>query len=453
MIRYNGGAQAGHTVVTDDGRSHTFSQLGAGSFLPEVRTHLSAHMVCHPTALLGEAEHLARKGVSHVLQRLSIHRDALLISPYQQALNRLRELSRGAARHGSVGVGVGETVADARAGQRDVLYARHLNEPQQLRLRLRHLRERKRFEAAALSPPIQNQDAWKFELSIFENHQVIDAFINSTSHLAATIQVLDTQAEVALTRRPGTMLFEGAQGVLLDEAYGFFPHNTFGRCTLANAESMLAAWDFSGDVERLGVMRSFMTRHGAGPLPTESKQLTAQWTERHNPSGLWQGDFRVGHADFVLWRTARAVCPSLDGLIVTHVDALEANTQPLVCRAYVDASGNPLTEIPWVGDSRTPTDAARLELLTQSQCTLQALDGVTGQQRADNFLSTAEEALQLPVKFVSRGPRASDFASEITGLTPTCRPVLQLYLAAWRRRCCAFREAKSLEKRSSGAGA
>jgi adenylosuccinate synthase len=408
VVRYNGGAQAGHTVVTDDGRSHTFSQIGAGSFCLQVRTHLSAHMVCHPAALLAEAEQLSRKGVPNVLYRVSIHRDALLISPYQQALNRLRELSRGAARHGSVGVGVGETVGDARSGQDDVLYARHLTDRQQLKQRLQRMRQRKRLEAAALPPPCANQDAWSFELSVFENNQVIDTFVDLASHLAAMVQVVDTEAEAALTRRPGTVLFEGAQGVLLDEEHGFFPHTTFGRCTLAHAESLLAAWDFSGDVERLAVMRSFMTRHGAGPLPTESKALATQWTEQHNSGGLWQGDFRVGHADFVLWRTARNVCRRLDGLIITHVDALEANPRPLVCNAYVDASGEKLTEIPSVGDNRTPTHAARLQLLSGAQCVLQPLEGVTGRERASNFFSTAEEALRLPVKFVSRGPRASD---------------------------------------------
>ena len=95
VVRFNGGAQAGHNVVTSDGRHHTFSQLGAGSFVSGVRTFLSRDVVVHPTALLREAEALREKGVRGALERVAISEHARIVTPYHQALNRLRELARG----------------------------------------------------------------------------------------------------------------------------------------------------------------------------------------------------------------------------------------------------------------------------------------------------------------------------------------------------------------------
>jgi len=113
VVRFNGGAQAGHNVVTTDGRHHTFSQVGAGSFVPGVRTYLARDMVVHPTALDSEARHLARVGVADAMRRMHVDPECRVTTPFHQASTRVRELLRGAARHGSCGVGVGETVRDS----------------------------------------------------------------------------------------------------------------------------------------------------------------------------------------------------------------------------------------------------------------------------------------------------------------------------------------------------
>ncbi|TDB72357.1 adenylosuccinate synthetase, partial [Actinomadura sp. KC216] len=115
VVRFNGGAQAAHNVVLDDGRHHTFAQFGSGTFTPGVRTHLSRFMLVDPLALAAEADHLRALGVADALDRLTADRDALLTTPYHRAANRARETARGAARHGSCGMGIGETVAYAQA--------------------------------------------------------------------------------------------------------------------------------------------------------------------------------------------------------------------------------------------------------------------------------------------------------------------------------------------------
>src|SRR5687767_10013422 len=112
VVRFNGGPQAGHNVVTPDGRHHTFSQFGSGTFVPGVRTLLSRFMLIEPYALLNEAKHLAQVGVPDALGRLIIDRRSPVITPAHQAANRLRELARGDAAHGTCGMGVGETMQD-----------------------------------------------------------------------------------------------------------------------------------------------------------------------------------------------------------------------------------------------------------------------------------------------------------------------------------------------------
>src|ERR1051325_6458376 len=113
VIRFNGGAQAGHNVIAPDGRHHTFSQFGSAPLVPGVRTHLSRHMILNPLSMLVEERKLAAIGVADAFERTTISAEALVITPFQRAVNRLREMSRGEGRHGSCGMGIGETAMDA----------------------------------------------------------------------------------------------------------------------------------------------------------------------------------------------------------------------------------------------------------------------------------------------------------------------------------------------------
>ena len=150
VVRYNGGAQAGHNVVTPDGRHHTFSQFGSGTFVPGVKTLLSRHMVIHPGALLVEGEVLEASGITDAFSRLRISEQALVITPFHQAVNRIREMARGANRHGSCGVGVGEAVADSLEKTADTVRAVDLLDPPTLRRKLRTIGEAKRAQLCGL---------------------------------------------------------------------------------------------------------------------------------------------------------------------------------------------------------------------------------------------------------------------------------------------------------------
>ena len=137
-------------------------------------------------------------------------------------------------------------------------------------------------------------------------------------------QNLDDDALTRRIRDAPQVVFEGAQGVLLDERYGFHPHTTWSRYTAAGA------LELAGDrpSTRLGVVRAYTTRHGAGPFPTEDPNM--HLPEPHTPDGH-AGRFRVGALDVVLLRYALRAAP-MDGLAVTCLDRVGAT--PLVCLEY-----------------------------------------------------------------------------------------------------------------------
>ncbi len=153
VVRFNGGAQAAHNVVTADGRHHSFAQFGSGTFTPGVRTHLSRHVLVDPLALIAEAGHLAALGVRDALDRLTVDRSALVTTPYHRAANRARETARGAGRHGSCGMGVGETMAYALAHGDEALRAGDCLCPRTVRRKLTLLRDRLTEEVGRLEAP------------------------------------------------------------------------------------------------------------------------------------------------------------------------------------------------------------------------------------------------------------------------------------------------------------
>lgn len=314
VVRFNGGAQAAHNVVTADGRHHTFAQFGSGT-LHGVPTHLSRFMLVDPLALAAEADHLRAVGVPDPYALLSVDRRALLTTPYHAAANRLREQARAAARHGSCGMGIGETAAYALAHREDAPTAGDCASRPRLLRRLRLLRDRLSDELGPLPAPPPEDCA--------------DAF----GAFARAVALTDGTALRRLSRR-GPLLFEGAQGVLLDEWHGFHPFTTWSTTTFANAETLLAEADAPHQARRLGVVRTYTTRHGPGPLVTEDPELAAALPEPHNGHGRWQGAFRLGHFDAVAHAYAVEVCGGVDALALTHLDAPRRCRSLRMCRAY-----------------------------------------------------------------------------------------------------------------------
>ena len=147
-------------------------------------------------------------------------------------------------------------------------------------------------------------------------------------------QIVPEQYLHTILDRPGTVIFEGAQGVLLDEWHGFHPHTTWSTTTLANADRLLAEADYAGDVTRIGLTRAYATRHGAGPFVTEDALLTHMLPDARNGSHEWQQGFRVGWLDLVLLRYALVVTGGIDCLAVTCLDRLANLPELFVCDQY-----------------------------------------------------------------------------------------------------------------------
>ena len=333
VVRYNGGAQAGHNVVTPDGRHHTFSQFGSGTFIPGVKTYLSRHVVIHPGALLIEGNILEGLGVSDAFSRLRLSDQCLVITPFHQAANRIREMVRGKNRHGSCGVGVGETVEDALLNVENRVLAGDLVKPVRLRQKLRSIREMKREQLIKLCGDKLTGEILASEWKIFENDDVSERWISSIARIGELGLIVDDLILERWLRQTETVIFEGAQGVLLDADQGFHPYTTWSRCTTVNALDLLKEMAPDSVSFQIGVMRSYAARHGPGPLPTETDVLTSVVSE-HNKYNEWQGIVRYGWFNSVLARYALSVTGRINSLVVTHLDVLSNLKTWKYCTGY-----------------------------------------------------------------------------------------------------------------------
>ena len=321
VVRYNGGAQAGHNVITPDGRHHTFSQFGSGTFNPNVKTYLSRHVVTDPLALMVEGDALERKGALNVFGRLRISDQALVITPFQRAANRVREMARKADRHGSCGMGVGETVEDARAYPEISVSAGDLNQPTLLRQKLQTIRDLKREQILTFCKELSFDPTHAQEFSAFAMDDLIERWMAAIAPIRDLGLVISDSAMDGWFRDANNVVFEGAQGVLLDADAGFHPYTTWSRCTTANALELIEQTLPNADISTIGVLRSYAVRHGPGPLPTETGEL-ARLISEHNQRNDWQGTVRYGWFDAALARYALNVTGGVDALAITHLDIL-----------------------------------------------------------------------------------------------------------------------------------
>lgn len=318
VVRYSGGSQAGHNVELPDGSRHTFSQFGAGT-LAGAKTYLGPRMILSPGTLPPEAGHLKSLGVADPMGTLTAHPECLVSTMYHMLLNRLREVARGADRHGSCGLGIGETRHYWLRYGEDAIFAADLRDRNVLTKKLTLLRDRFLQEMQALP---------------FLDETLSDTLYETRPSEEADALQQDSEGMQLAERIPDamTVIFEGAQGVLLDEWKGFPPYTTWSTVTTEHALELVTEHNIQ-DVTVLGLTRAYATRHGEGPFPTFDADFSSRIQDLGNPDNAWQGAIRSGPLDLVLLRYAISACP-VDGLVVSNFDEVPAAI-PL-CTRYVD---------------------------------------------------------------------------------------------------------------------
>jgi adenylosuccinate synthase len=316
VVRYNGGSQAGHNVVTPDGLHHTFAQFGSGTFIPGVRTHLSRFMLVNPINMGQEDLHLRKIGVHDAFTRLTVDEKCLIVTPMHRAINRLIEESRGEARHGSCGQGIGQCRLEHLKHGEKVLFAGDLRDHDTTIKKLRFIQR----EAKELSDFITKANPFLTKDDFIENGEEALENLWDYWYRDWPAKIVKASHLEYLMATASDVVFEGAQGVLLDETHGSAPHNTWTNTTFENALTLLAENNFDGKIHKIGVLRTYFTRHGAGPFRTEDNSLKPALPEPHNDDKGYQGAFRVGYTDYGAINYAIKVCNGVDGIALNHLD-------------------------------------------------------------------------------------------------------------------------------------
>jgi adenylosuccinate synthase len=321
VVRFNGGAQAGHTVVTPDGRRNVFSHVGSGAFAG-ARTFLSRFFVANPMLFHREVSVLAKLGV---VPAVSIDRLAPVTTPWDMLVNQAVETARGALRHGSCGIGFGETI-ERNLDPRFALTVTTLADHARLARTLDAIRTD--YVPMRLSK-LGLAERWVGLRDLAMSDDLFDRYLGDVEAFRAAVAITDTSALGDAAR----VIFEGAQGLLLDQDRGAFPHVTRSNTGLRNA-LMLAQEAGIDTLDVTYVTRAYVTRHGAGPLPHELDGPPDKVRDCTNVSNAWQGSLRFAWLDLDIVRQAIAadlsdVPPSIRitlDLAVTCLDQLGSRT-------------------------------------------------------------------------------------------------------------------------------
>jgi adenylosuccinate synthase len=283
--RFNGGAQAGHTVTSPDGRRHIFGHFCSGAFagLPG---YLSEFFVVNPMLFVKEYEQLerignmqgrhdmtnCRKSIPAINTRLYVDKNCMITTPYDMMLNQIAEISRGSRKHGSCGVGFNETITRCLYDEAFALYVRDLTDTDTVRMKLAAVRDEyigirlRQLGIGAVPHPYGE---------LLANEGIIERFSADAAYMLGHVEVTGPEILSGFDN----IILEGAQGLLLDQNHEYFPHVTRSNTGIKNAAELIRKAglpDKPGDGEReppaVGVVyvtRAYMTRHGAGPFPTE----------------------------------------------------------------------------------------------------------------------------------------------------------------------------------------
>ena len=387
VVRFQGGHNAGHTLVID-GQKTVLHLIPSGILRDNVLCLIGNGVVLSPTALLEELGMLEQAGAP-ARERLRISESCPLILPYHIALDQARELARGKKAIGTTGRGIGPAYEDkvSRRGLRlgELLDPAHFTE---------RLREVMEYHNYALEH--------YFKADPVDYQKVLDEALAQGEQIAPMVH--DIPGLLHDMRREGKhIMFEGAQGALLDIDHGTYPYVTSSTTTAGGAASGSGVGPCDLDYI-LGIVKAYTTRVGAGPFPTELFDDDGQYLgEKGHEFGATTGrQRRCGWLDTVSLKRSLNI-NSVTGMCITKLDVLDGLKTIKICVAYT-LQGSSI-DIPPVGaDLMELCEPEYIEMPGWSDSTVGAKTFDDLPQAAQAYLHKIEELCETPIAIVSTGP-------------------------------------------------
>jgi adenylosuccinate synthase len=387
VARFQGGHNAGHTLVID-GEKTVLHLIPSGILRKNVQCLIGNGLVLSPSALLEEIQMLESKGVP-VRERLCISDACSLLLPHHVALDKARELARGKAKIGTTGRGIGPAYEDkvARRGLR----VNDLLNPEQFTNKLREVIDYHNFAL---------EHYFKTEPADFQ--KILDETLAFAEILAP--MVTDIPELLAQYRVQGkSILFEGAQGTLLDIDQGTYPFVTSSNTTAGGAATGSGIGPRDLDYI-LGITKAYTTRVGSGPFPTELfDNVGKHLAEKGHEFGATTGRARrCGWIDIVALRRSRII-NSLSGLCITKLDVLDGLETLRLCIGY-NSEGQELKNPPTSAEAFERCKPIYIDMPGWQDSTLgvQSYEALPANARA--YLEKIESLIETPIDIISTGP-------------------------------------------------
>jgi adenylosuccinate synthase len=384
--RYAGGHNAGHTVMFNNHR-YVLQLIPSGILRPGKKAVIGTGTVVDPAALVSELENLKKSGVD-VRGRLFLSNRAHLIFPYHREMDRAAEAARGAAKIGTTSRGIGPAYEDkaARRGLRvcDLLDSAHFCEKI-----APVIAEKNAISAATFGHPLETEG-------------LVEQYLELGSHLRPLVADTAVLLNDALDKGE-SVLFEGAQGTMLDIDHGTYPYVTSSNATSGGVATGLgvAPTRLTGVV---GVTKAYTTRVGSGPFPTEMVDLDAQEVRtRGNEFGAVTGrPRRCGWLDLVVLRYAKMLS-GIDSLVVTKLDVFDQQSEIQVCTGY-RYKGERLKEMPPDVETLSQIEPEYQTLPGWQKPTPRIRDVKDLPTAAREYLNFISDQLEVEIGMISTGP-------------------------------------------------
>jgi adenylosuccinate synthase len=387
VVRFQGGHNAGHTLWIK-GQKTILRLIPSGIMHPNLSCYIGNGVVLSPQALLTEIEELEQAGLS-VRDRLRISPACPLILPYHVALDQAREAKRGEAKIGTTGRGIGPAYEDKVA--RRALRVQDLYDPQTFRSKLEEVLDLHNF---TLTQYLGAQP-----ISVDEVYELAMGFAAPLQAMVADVSQLLNQAQ----KQGQNLLFEGAQGALLDIDHGTYPFVTSSNC-LAGAASAGAGVGPQSLHHVLGITKAYTTRVGSGPFPTELSDETGA----HLASVGKEYGSVTGRARRCGWFDGAALKRSvqlngISGLCITKLDVLDGlPTIGLGVGYRIDGQFTELLPYGAANVARAEPVFEELPGWSESTVGITQFDQLPANAR--QYLMRISEICEVPIDMVSTGP-------------------------------------------------